>query len=124
MGSSQGISDDTMAPWSVWGFTADGFSKPDLAASGRYMAGPVPSSSTLSLERPLSILTSGYMKLSGTSFSAPVVAGAAAQILARHPEWTPDQVKGALLLKARPMPAWWGRVRPASASSTRPPRRR
>ena len=35
MGSSQGISDDTMAPWSVWGSTADGFSKPDLVASGR-----------------------------------------------------------------------------------------
>ena len=27
-----------------------------------------------------------------------VVAGAAAQILARHPGWTPDQVKGALML--------------------------
>jgi serine protease AprX len=105
MGSQQGISDDTMAPWSAWGFTADGFRKPDLAASGRYMAGPVPVAATLSLERPLSILTSGYMKLSGTSFAAPVVAGAAAQVLARHPEWTPDQVKGALLLKARPMPA-------------------
>ena len=33
MGSYQGISDDTMAPWSVWGSTADGFRKPDLAAS-------------------------------------------------------------------------------------------
>ena len=41
------------------------------------------------------------MRLSGTSFSAPVVAGAAAQILARHPNWTPDQVKGALMATAR-----------------------
>jgi serine protease AprX len=105
LGSYSSISDDTIAPWSVWGFTADGFRKPDLAAAGRYMAGPVPVASTLSLERPLSILTSGYMKLSGTSFAAPVVAGAAAQILARHPDWSPDKVKGALLLKARPMPA-------------------
>jgi subtilisin family serine protease len=41
------------------------------------------------------------MRLSGTSFAAPVVAGVAAQILARHPIWTPDQVKGALMLTAR-----------------------
>jgi len=47
---------------------------------------------------------SDYMELSGTSFAAPVVAGAAAQILARHPEWTPDQVKGALMLTARHTP--------------------
>jgi serine protease AprX len=55
-------------------------------------------------ERPENKRASGYMELSGTSFSAPVVAGAAAQILARHPEWTPDQVKGALMLTARHTP--------------------
>ena len=128
LGSQEGITDNTIAPWSVWGFTADGFRKPDLAAAGRYMAGPVPVGATLSLERPLSILTSGYMKLSGTSFSAPVVAGAAAQILARHPDWSPDKVKGALLLKARPMPAVGTRAAgfgqldaAASAAVTNPP---
>jgi serine protease AprX len=128
MGSSQGITDDTMAPWSAWGFTADGFRKPDLAASGRSMAGPVPSTSTLALERPLSVLSPGYMRLSGTSFAAPAVAGAAAQILARRPTWTPDQVKGALLLKARKMPAvpnkagGFGELDAAAAASvTNPP---
>jgi subtilisin family serine protease len=45
------------------------------------------------------------MELSGTSFAAPVVAGAAAEILARHPGWTPDQVKGALMLTARSLPS-------------------
>src|SRR5207245_2369798 len=34
----------------------------------------------------------------------PVVAGTAAYILARHPNFTPDQVKGALMLTARPTP--------------------
>ena len=32
---------------------------------------------------------------------APIVAGAAAQILSAHPSWTPDQVKGALMATAR-----------------------
>ena len=37
------------------------------------------------------------MWMSGTSFAAPIVAGAAATVLSRHPDWTPDQVKGALM---------------------------
>jgi subtilisin family serine protease len=44
------------------------------------------------------------MQLSGTSFAAPVVSGIAAQILALRPHWTPDQVKGALMATARPVP--------------------
>jgi hypothetical protein len=44
------------------------------------------------------------MRLSGTSFATPVVAGIAAQILARNPGWTPDQVKGALMATARRIP--------------------
>jgi serine protease AprX len=99
-----GLEDDSVAPWSVWGHTADGFAKPDLSASGRYMIGPVPSSATLASERPDSVVAPGYMRLSGTSFSAPAVSAAAAQVLARHPDWTPDQVKGALMVSARAMP--------------------
>src|SRR5207248_1786419 len=99
-----GTGDDTMAPWSSFGRTPDGFAKPELSAAGRGLVMPVPSTSTLALERPDHIVAPGYMRLSGTSFSAPVVAGAAAQILARHPKWTPDQVKGALMLTARSLP--------------------
>jgi serine protease AprX len=98
------LNDDFNAPWSAYGYTLDGFSKPDLAATGRYMVGPVPANSTLALERPDSIVAPGYIQLSGTSFAAPVVAGAAAQILARHPGFTPDQVKGALMISARTLP--------------------
>ena len=95
--------DDTMAPWSAWGYTIDGFSKPDLAAAGRYMAGPVPATSTIVADRATSVVAPGYLQASGTSFAAPVVAGAAAQIIARHPSFTPDQVKGALMLTTRPV---------------------
>jgi serine protease AprX len=98
-------SDDTVAYWSAYGRTPDGFSKPDIVAPGRYMVGAVPTLAQLSLLKPSSILAPGYMQLSGTSFAAPVVSGTVAQILALHPSWTPDQVKGALMASARPMPA-------------------
>ena len=93
-------SDDTVAPWSAYGYTADGFSKPDISAPGRYMVMPVPMGTTIPNAVPDRVVAPGYMWMSGTSFASPVVAGAAAQILARHPDWTPDQVKGALLLTA------------------------
>jgi serine protease AprX len=105
LGTSIFASDDTAAPWSAWGSTEDGFSKPEIGAAGRYMVGPVPTGATLVTEKPDHVVSPGYMELSGTSFAAPVVAGAAAQILARHPGWTPDQVKGALMLTARSLPS-------------------
>ena len=97
--------DDTAAPWSAFGYTLDGFAKPDLGAPGRQLVGPVPSASTMPLEHPERVTAPGYMWMSGTSFSAPVVSGAAALILAKNPNWTPDKVKGALMLSARPTAA-------------------
>jgi serine protease AprX len=96
--------DDYAAPWSAWGYTLDGFAKPELGAPGRYMVAPVPGNSTLVTERPANVRPGNTMELSGTSFAAPVVSGAAAQVLARHPEWTPDQVKGALMVSAKDAP--------------------
>jgi serine protease AprX len=87
--------------WSAYGRTYDGFMKPDLSAAGRYMIGAIPAGSTLAVEKASNLVGNGYIRLSGTSFAAPVVSGAAAQILARHPEWTPDQVKGALMATTR-----------------------
>ncbi len=97
-------SDDTVAPWSAYGTSADGFSKPDMVAPGRYMIMPVPMGSTIPNTVPDRVVAPGYMWMSGTSFAAPAVAGAAAQILARHPDWGPDQVKGALMLTANYLP--------------------
>jgi serine protease AprX len=103
IGGTKRRNDDFPAPWSAWGPTLDGFSKPEIVAPGRYMVGPVPAGSTLAIERADKVTAPGYIQLSGTSFAAPVVAGAAAQILARHPEFTPDQVKGALMVSAKPV---------------------
>ena len=102
--SNGGLGDDATATWSAYGYTYDGFWKPDVGATGRYMIGPVPAGATLPAERPDHVVAPGYMELSGTSFAAPVVAGTASQLLARHPDWTPDQVKGALMASARPIP--------------------
>ena len=104
LGNSIRPFDDAAAPWSAYGYTYDGFAKPELGAPGRYMVGPVPTSATLTSERPDHVVSPGYMQLSGTSFAAPAVAGAVAQILARHPSWTPGQVKGALMVTAKPVP--------------------
>jgi serine protease AprX len=103
-GGTGRIGDDAVAPFSAYGYTKEGFLKPELVAQGRYMVGAVPAGATLRTERPANVISTGYMQLSGTSFSAPIIAGAAAQILARHPSWTPDQVKGALMKTARRVP--------------------
>jgi len=90
--------DDTVPWWSGKGYTMDGFSKPDMAAPGRYMVGPVPADATMPAHAPERLVEAGYMWMSGTSFAAPVVSGLVAQLLARHPDWGPDEVKGALML--------------------------
>ena len=106
IGTSLGSSDDVAAPFSAWGYTPDGFAKPEIAAPGRYLIGAVPAGSTLTKLKPANVTdaVNGYMMLSGTSFAAPIVSAAAAELLAQHPEWTPDQVKGALMLTATSEP--------------------
>ena len=93
-----------MTVGAVDGYTEDGFRKPEMGAPGRFMVGAVPPGATLTSQKPEHVVSPGYMELSGTSFAAPIVAGTAAQLLARHPSWTPDQLKGVLMLTAKPVP--------------------
>ena len=94
-------SDDFAAPWSAWGPTQDGFRKPELAAPGRVLNGPVPDNS------PAGDVVPGTESSSRRTCGCParrsrlpIVSGAAATLLSRHPNWTPDQVKGALMASA------------------------
>ncbi|MBI2940115.1 MAG: S8 family peptidase [Chloroflexi bacterium] len=87
-------SDDTVAPWSSYGTSQDGVAKPDIVAPGRYIVSTLASGgSTLAKTYPDRIVDGSYIRMSGTSMAAPVVAGLAALAFQAHPEWTNDQVK-------------------------------
>jgi hypothetical protein len=45
----------------------------------------------------------GYLRMNGTSFAAPQVAGSVALLLQKHPDWTPDQLKWLLTSTVRPL---------------------
>jgi serine protease AprX len=100
-GATANAADDFRAPWSAYGYTPDGFLKPELGAPGRMLNGPVPGNAKLVQEFPDRKAGRGYMWMSGTSFAAPIVSGTAADLIALHPSWTPDQIKGALMVSAR-----------------------
>jgi serine protease AprX len=96
--------DDVNAPWSSYGYTNDGFAKPEIGAPGRYLIAEVPGASTIFADYPNNVVRANTIQLSGTSFAAPIVAGMAADLLGTHPDWTPGQVKGVLMASAMAVP--------------------
>jgi serine protease AprX len=106
--------DDDMAPFSSRGPSAVDFeAKPDIVAPG---VGTVSLSDPLSLlyATKTSSLLSGsfwtdyqpYLSLSGTSMSAPVVAGSVALMLQANPTLTPNLVKAILEYTAQVYPGY------------------
>jgi serine protease AprX len=97
---TSGPGDDTLAAWSSSGKTLDGFAKPELLAPGRHIGAPLPAGTVLDQRAPsANRIAAGYASINGTSFAAPQVAGAAAIIFQWHPDWSPDNVKWALIAK-------------------------
>jgi serine protease AprX len=101
----------SVAPWSAWGYTYDGFAKAELSSPGRGITGPVPADSTLAADgkgQLIQTASGAYLKLSGTRRrSSP----ASRTTCWPSPTFTPDQIKGALMLGAMPLP----KVRTAAA---------
>jgi serine protease AprX len=96
-------SDDALASWSSRGVTQDGFAKPEVVAPGAHIVGPYAPGSTFGELCPTCIVDGQYFKIGGTSMSAAIVSGIAAGLLEQHPDWTPDQVKGAIVNNLRKM---------------------
>jgi subtilisin family serine protease len=81
---------DTPAGFSSAGPTAYSHAlKPDVTAPGSDIASSVP--------------PAAFAESSGTSMAAPHVAGGVALLRQRHPEWTPAQIKSALVLTGAPI---------------------
>jgi serine protease AprX len=90
------ISDDRLASWSSRGVTQDGFRKPDVLAPGTGLVSTLAPRSDLQQLCGSCVTDYNYFRMGGTSMSAAVVSGVAALLLEEHPDWTPNQVKGAL----------------------------
>lgn len=90
--------EDTLASFSSRGpVTTTWEIKPDVVAPGVEIDSTIPK---------------GYLSLNGTSMAAPHVSGAVALIKQRHPDWSPEQVKAALMNTAKPL-SQGGKILPA-----------
>ena len=95
--------DDVETDWSSQGVTQDGLTKPDVLAPGEHIVSTLARGSAFATLCPTCIIGGGYFRASGTSMASPIVAGVAADLIAAHPRWTPDMVKGAIVKTAVPL---------------------
>jgi serine protease AprX len=109
-GTSYGPGDEE-ASWSSQGTTQDGFTKPDVLAPGADIVTTLAPNSEFATLCPTCVVDGSYIQVSGTSLAAPLVAGVAADLLAVHPNWTPDMVKGALVNTAVPLQGGGSEIR-------------
>jgi serine protease AprX len=118
------LADDSIAPWSSRGVTLDGFAKPEVYAPGAGIVAAISPSSLIAKVFPGGIVDSGdnvvRYRMSGTSMATGVVSGAAALLIQRHPEWSPGQVKQALIDSAHAAGDGAPKIRVDGAINTTP----
>lgn len=93
------VQGDVMASFSSRGGAGQtlGISKPDITAPGvQILAGHTPLPATVVGGLPGEL----FQAIQGTSMSSPHIAGSGALLRALHPDWTPGQIKSALMLTA------------------------
>jgi len=78
-----------IASFSSPGPTFDGRIKPEVCAQGLYTVAAVPGPDP-----------NIYALVSGTSLSTPIIGGICALLLEAHPDWTPMQLREALMMTA------------------------
>ncbi len=110
-------SDDSVCAYSSMGPTLyDEFAKPDIVAPGNRVVSLRERASYIDRVYPENLIPvsayapdapanvkSDYVKLSGSSTAAPIVAGAAALMIGEDPGLTPDDVKLRLMRSADPL---------------------
>ena len=97
-GTATEVQGDVMAAFSSRG--GDGYLtiKPDVTAPGvQILAGHTPLPAGIEGGVPGEL----FQSIQGTSMSSPHVAGAGALLVQMHPDWSPAQIKSALMMSAR-----------------------
>jgi subtilisin family serine protease len=98
-GTATMVQGDKMAAFSSRGGPGQplGVSKPDITAPGvQILAGHTPLPATVVGGLPGQL----FQSIQGTSMSSPHIAGSAALVKDLHPDWTPGQIKSALMMTA------------------------
>lgn len=89
--------DDKLAPFSSIGpRVGDGAIKPDVTAPGVAITAAAAPGSEIDTRPGTPHPAPGYLQIDGTSMATPHVAGAAAILKQRHPDWKSAELKGAL----------------------------
>ncbi|PWW62254.1 S8 family peptidase [Actinokineospora spheciospongiae] len=91
--------EDALSEFSSRGPRVDGAVKPDITAPGEDIVAAKAAEAIIG-----DPAEDGYIALSGTSMATPHVAGSAALLAQRHPDWTGQQLKAALTGSAKPTP--------------------
>jgi serine protease AprX len=91
------LNDDRESTFSSRGPTRDGFAKPDVLAPGEHIVSLRVPGTAMDRDGAGVSPSGAYARLSGTSASTALAAGAAADVLEAHRWYSATQVKGALV---------------------------